>query len=99
MGWLSLLAIKLQVAGMSRYAIFTVIFILTSCNTTVDPKVIANESLIVDAHIDVPYKLRSQLDQTGIFEDISGLTSLNFDYVKAMAVSYTHLTLPTIMPV
>ena len=84
MGWLSLLAIKLQVAGMSRYAIFTVIFILTSCNTTVDPKVIANESLIVDAHIDVPYRLRSQLDQTGNFEDISDLTSLNFDYVKAM---------------
>ena len=84
MGWLSLLAIKLQVAGMSRYAIFTVIFILTSCNTTVDPKVLANESLIVDAHIDVPYRLRSQLDQTGNFEDISGLTSLNFDYVKAM---------------
>ena len=84
MGWLSLLAIKSQVAGMSRYVIFTVIFILTSCNTTVDPKVLANESLIVDAHIDVPYKLRSQLDQTGNFEDISGLTSLNFDYVKAM---------------
>ena len=84
MGWLSLLAIKLQVAGMSRYAIFTVIFILTSCNTTVDPKVLANESLIVDAHIDVPYRLRSQLDQTGNFEDISDLTSLNFDYVKAM---------------
>ena len=84
MGWLSLLAIKLQVAGMSRYAIFTVIFILTSCNTTVDPKVIANESLIVDAHIDVPYRLRSQLDQTGNFEDISDLTSLDFDYVKAM---------------
>ena len=84
MGWLSLLAIKLQVAGMSRYAIFTVIFILTSCNTTVDPKVIANESLIVDAHIDVPYRLRSQLDQTGNFEDISDLTSLKFDYVKAM---------------
>ena len=84
MGWLSLLAIKLQVAGMSRYAIFTVIFILTSCNTTVDPKVLATESLIVDAHIDVPYRLRSQLDQTGNFEDISDLTSLNFDYVKAM---------------
>ena len=54
MGWLSLLVIKSQVAGMSRYVIFTVIFILTSCNTTVDPKVLANESLIVDAHIDVP---------------------------------------------
>ena len=69
---------------MSRYVIFIVIFILTSCNTTVDPKVLANESLIVDAHIDIPYRLRTQLDQTGNFEDISNLTSLNFDYVKAM---------------
>ena len=48
------------------------------------PDAIAQGSLIIDTHIDVPYKLKMQLEYNGSFEDISEKTSLNFDYPKSI---------------
>ena len=48
------------------------------------PDAIAQGSLIIDTHIDVPYKLKMQLEYNGSFEDISERTSLNFDYPKSI---------------
>ncbi len=40
--------------------------------------------MIIDTHIDVPYRLKKQLDNDGQFEDIGSTTSLDFDYPKAV---------------
>ena len=48
------------------------------------PDAIAQGSLIIDTHIDVPYKLKMQLEYNVSFEDMSEKTSLNFDYPKSI---------------
>ena len=65
--------------------VLTVILLLGCVNEKdLTPDAIAQGSLIIDTHIDVPYKLKMQLEYNGSFEDISEKTSLNFDYPKSI---------------
>ena len=49
------------------------------------PDDIAQGSLIVDTHIDTPYRIKTQLDESGTFEDIALNTSYDFDYSRAIS--------------
>jgi len=65
--------------------VLTAILLLGCVNEKdLTPDAIAQGSLIIDTHIDVPYKLKMQLEYNGSFEDISEKTSLNFDYPKSI---------------
>ena len=46
------------------------ILLLTGCAEQ-SPEDIAQGSLIVDTHIDTPYKIKTQLDNSGTYEDLS----------------------------
>jgi len=63
-------------------SLFVVYFIFSGCSTHDDlhkkSRKIAGEILIIDTHIDTPYRLNMH------YYDISGETSGNFDYVKAV---------------
>ena len=65
--------------------VLTAILLLGCVNEKdLTPDAIAQGSLIIDTHIDVPYKLKMQLEYNGSFEDISEKTSFNFDYPKSI---------------
>ena len=51
--------------------------------STLDAKEIAQNSLILDSHIDVPYRLWLQHLEGLEIDDISGSTSGDFDFIKA----------------
>ena len=57
--------------------------LLTGCAEQ-SPEDIAQGSLIVDTHIDTPYKIKTQLDNSGTYEDIAQNTSYDFDYPRAL---------------
>ena len=60
------------------------IFLLAGCAEQ-NPEDIAQGSLIVDTHIDTPYRIKAQLDNSGTYEDIAQNTSYDFDYPKALS--------------
>ena len=63
-----------------------VLCFLISCTKTDPPnlsKQIASEMLIVDTHIDVPYRLWEQHQSGQEIDDISKITTGNFDFTKA----------------
>ena len=69
--------------GINRLYL-VLIFLITGCSEQ-SPEDIAQGSLIIDTHIDTPYKIKSQLDDTGAFEDIASNTSYDFDYPRAFS--------------
>ena len=73
-------------ADINRLIKVLTAILLVGCVNEKDltPDAIAQGSLIIDTHIDVPYKLKMQLEYNGSFEDISEKTSLNFDYPKSI---------------
>ena len=64
------------------YLIATII--LAGCSQQ-NPEDIAQRSLIIDTHIDTPYRIKSQLDKYGEYENIALNTNYNFDYPRAMS--------------
>ena len=68
---------------MSRVIVLAML--LGSCTTQLDGNKFAQDHLIIDTHIDIPYRLKAQLDETGKFENIAESTSFDFDYPKAIA--------------
>ena len=60
------------------------IFVLAGC-VEQSPEDIAQGSLIVDTHIDTPYRIKAQLDNSGTYEDIAQNTSYDFDYPRALS--------------
>ena len=60
------------------------ILLLTGCAEQ-SPEDIAQGSLIVDTHIYTPYKIKTQLENSGTYEDIAQNTSYDFDYSKAIS--------------
>ena len=83
---------------MKLWKYFFIFLFLTSCTNNLDPEFIAKNQLIVDTHIDTPYRLYNQLQEDGTYEDISRSTTFNFDYIKAMKgglnVSFFSIYLP-----
>ena len=75
-----------QEADINKLIKVLTAILLVGCVNEKDltPDAIAQGSLIIDTHIDVPYKLKMQLEYNGSFEDISKKTSLNFDYPKSI---------------
>ena len=75
-----------QEADINKLIKVLTAILLVGCVNEKDltPDAIAQGSLIIDTHIDVPYKLKMQLEYNGSFEDISIKTSLNFDYPKSI---------------
>ena len=63
-----------------------ILFLLLGC-TQEDPedlgKELASQMLIIDTHIDVPYRLLEQHQSGREIDDISKLTTGNFDFIKA----------------
>ena len=68
---------------INRLHIIVLLFI-TGCAEQ-SPDDIAKASLIVDTHIDTPYKIKTQLDNTGTYEDIAFSTNYDFDYNRAIS--------------
>ncbi len=68
---------------INRLHIIVLLFI-TGCAEQ-SPDDIAQASLIVDTHIDTPYKIKTQLDNTGAYEDIAFSTNYDFDYNRAIS--------------
>ena len=60
------------------------IFLLAGCAEQ-NPEDIAQGSLIVDTHIDTPYRIKAQLDNSGTYEDIAQNASYDFDYPRALS--------------
>ena len=63
-----------------------VLFLLLGCTEeTPDDlgKELASQMLIIDTHIDVPYRLLEQHQSGQEIDDISELTKGDFDFVKA----------------
>ena len=58
------------------YLIVTII--LAGCSQQ-NPEDIAQRSLIIDTHIDTPYRIKSQLDNYGEYENIALNTNYNFE--------------------
>ena len=83
---------------MRLWKYFLIFSLLSSCTNNLDPKFIAKNQLIIDTHIDTPYRLYNQLQESGSYEDISKGTTFNFDYIKAMEgglnVSFFSIYLP-----
>ena len=69
--------------GINRLYI-VLIFVLAGC-VEQSPEDIAQGSLIVDTHIDTPYRIKAQLDNSGTYEDIAQNTSYDFDYPRALS--------------
>ena len=72
-----------QVEDINKYYL-TFLILITGCSVQ-SPDDIAQGSLIVDTHIDTPYRIKQQLDNTGTFEDIALTTSYDFDYPRALS--------------
>tara|TARA_B100000886_G_scaffold87452_1_gene57483 strand:+ start:2065 stop:3180 length:1116 start_codon:yes stop_codon:yes gene_type:complete len=70
---------------LNKFFSYILLLFLFSCNSEFDANDFAKNSLIVDAHINIPYKLTSQLVDNNLYENIAKDTSLNFDYPKALA--------------
>ena len=68
---------------INRLYNIVLIFLLTGCAEQ-SPEDIAQGSLIVDTHIDTPYRIKAQLDNSGTYEDIAQNTSYDFDYPRAL---------------
>ena len=68
---------------MSR--LIVLVLLLGGCTTELDANKFAQDHLIIDTHIDIPYRLKAQLDETGKFENIAESTSFDFDYPRAIA--------------
>ena len=63
-----------------------VLFLLLGCTQETPEnlgKELASQILIIDTHIDVPYRLLEQHQSGQEIDDISGLTTGDFDFVKA----------------
>ena len=69
---------------MRLWKYFLIFLFLSSCTNNQDPEFIAKNQLIIDTHIDTPYRLYNQLQENGSYEDISQITTLDFDYIKAL---------------
>ena len=54
---------------MRLWKYFLIFLFLSSCTSNQDPKFIANNQLIIDTHIDTPYRLYNQLKENGSYED------------------------------
>ena len=79
------------------------IFLLLSCSEeekSLQVESLAQDSLIIDTHIDVPYRLWRQHEKGQNIEDISKLSSGNFDYMRAMAgglnIAFFSIYLPSV---
>lgn len=57
----------------------------SSAPTLADAQALARATLVVDGHVDLPYRLKGQKDHEGAIEDdvSQRLTEGNFDYVRA----------------
>ena len=53
---------------MRLWKYFLIFLFLSSCTSNQDPKFIANNQLIIDTHIDTPYRLYNQLQENGSYE-------------------------------
>jgi membrane dipeptidase len=71
------------VVDINRLSI-VLILLLAGCAEQ-SPEDIAQSSLIVDTHIDTPYRIKAQLDNSGTYEDIAENTSYDFDYPRALS--------------
>ena len=64
----------------------SLLLVLQSCSEnkiSLDAEEIARDSLILDSHIDVPYRLWQQ-DLAGLeIDDISGTSNGDFDFIRA----------------
>ena len=63
-----------------------ILFLLVGCTQETPEnlgKELASQILIIDTHIDVPYRLLEQHQSGQEIDDISGLTTGDFDFVKA----------------
>ena len=65
--------------------LYIVIILLLAGCAEQSPEDIAQGSLIVDTHIDTPYRIKAQLDNSGTYEDIAHSTSYDFDYPRALS--------------
>lgn len=70
---------------MNNYIRILAITILVNCSSEFDSKNFAQENLIIDTHIDIPYRLKAQLDQDNRYEDIAETTTFDFDYYRALS--------------
>ena len=71
---------------MKFFLLATILFLLFSCSEnsiSISAKEIAQNSLILDSHIDVPYRLWNQSLEGFEIDDISGLTGGDFDFIRA----------------
>ena len=71
---------------MKHLFLFFLFFFLQSCSESkinVNADEIAQDSLILDSHIDVPYRLWSQHLEGLEIDDISGPTNGDFDFIRA----------------
>ena len=71
---------------MKHLFVFSLFLILQSCSESkisVNADEIAQDSLILDSHIDVPYRLWSQHLEGLEIDDISGPTNGDFDFIRA----------------
>ncbi len=71
---------------MKHLFVIFLLLILQSCSErkiSVNAEEIAQESLILDSHIDVPYRLWSQHLEGLEIDDISGPTNGDFDFIRA----------------
>ena len=55
--------------------LYIVLILLLAGCAEQSPEDIAQGSLIVDTHIDTPYRIKAQLDNSGTYEDIAQKTS------------------------
>ena len=71
---------------MKHLLVFSLFLILQSCSESkisLNADEIAQDSLILDSHIDVPYRLWSQHLEGLEIDDISGPTNGDFDFIRA----------------
>ena len=62
---------------------FIAIIALTGCSQQ-SPEDIAQQSLIIDTHIDTPYRIKADLDESGEYENIALQTNYDFDYSRSI---------------
>jgi len=70
------------VVGINKLYLIAII-LLTGCSQQ-SPEDIAQQSLIIDTHIDTPYRIKADLDKSGEFENIALQTDYDFDYSRAI---------------
>ena len=71
---------------MFRNYLFLLIIVLTSCSEDLNQKAkdFSQNKIIIDSHIDTPFQIWRQKNNTGSSDDITKNTSYHFDYPRAI---------------